>query len=909
MTFRKTLRRLCASLNSGRRPKASKKSRPLGVEYLEDRWVLSTLQLSGGVLTYTAGAGIANKLTVSISGATYTFTDTAEPITVTGISGATGSGTNTVTIPASQVQPAGMLLDLGDKADSLTVLSTVNAISVKAGADNDTIDIGRLGTGALSAIQAAVSVDGESGSDLLRVNDPASGAARTYTVTTTSVKPTGGFDVSYAGTESVALTAGGLADTFNVQSTALGTAMTINEGAGNDTANVGSTANTLDDIQGVLSLNGQAGVDSLNLRDQGSSAGQSYTLTSGKLTRSGGVLTGYSGMESLELDAGAFDDNVAVQSTAAATPINLNTGAGGDTVSLGNAAHSLDGIASLVTVNGQAGTDAVVLDDSGDANGNTYVITSSDVTRDGTRVLSYAGAESLTLLADNFADTATVQSTLAATPVALSMGGGNDVINVGRANSLDLIKGAVKVDGQAGADTLSLLDSGNNNGNAYTVTATAVVSSEGPSVTYAGAENLFLNAPNFLNIIAVRSTSAKTTVTGGLGVDLVLVGSAGNSMDDIKGTLVLNTGAGADQVTLADNGDADANSYTVTATSVSRSGAAPIFYAGAESLTVSAGAQNDTFVVQATSATTPVTLGLGGGNDTVTLGNASKSLDGILSTVSVVGQTGADAVVLDDSGDTSPNSYVITSKDVTRNGLKVLSYGTDLESLTLLAGAVSDTIAVQSTQAVTPVVVQAGSGNDTITVGGTNASALLGAVTVDGQAGSDTLDYTAFTSAVRVNLDAGTATGLAGLSNVENANGGAADDILIGNGAANVLKGRAGRDLMIGRGGKDTLLGEAGDDILIGASTVLDTDTLALEAIMAEWGRTGLPGTAQDQFNTRVNDLILGGGLNGTTTLDVTKVVDDGVADTLNGGGDIDWFFISAGVDSIVGLVTGERVN
>src|SRR5262249_3340032 len=95
MTFRKTLRRLCASLNSGPPPKASKKSRPLGVEYLEDRWVLSPLQLSGGVLTYTAGAGIANKLTVSISGATYTFTDTAEPITVTGISGATGSGTNT----------------------------------------------------------------------------------------------------------------------------------------------------------------------------------------------------------------------------------------------------------------------------------------------------------------------------------------------------------------------------------------------------------------------------------------------------------------------------------------------------------------------------------------------------------------------------------------------------------------------------------------------------------------------------------------------------------------------------------------------------------------------------------------------------------------------------------------------
>src|SRR5262245_34228458 len=89
-----------------RRGRPAKKARPqLGVEALESRWVPSTLQVVDGVLTYTAGAGVANNLSVSLSGTTYTFRDTAETISVVGIPGSTGSGTNTVTLPAAAVQP------------------------------------------------------------------------------------------------------------------------------------------------------------------------------------------------------------------------------------------------------------------------------------------------------------------------------------------------------------------------------------------------------------------------------------------------------------------------------------------------------------------------------------------------------------------------------------------------------------------------------------------------------------------------------------------------------------------------------------------------------------------------------------------------------------------------------------
>src|SRR5439155_2126523 len=178
--------------------------------------------------------------------------------------------------------------------------------------------------------------------------------------------------------------------------------------------------------------------------------------------------------------------------------------------------------------------------------------------------------------------------------------------------------------------------------------------------------------------------------------------------------------------------------------------------------------------------------------------------------------------------------------DVTRNSLQILRYAT-VESLTLDAGSGSDTIQVESSAAGTAVLVRAGFGDDTLKVGLVGADALAGSLTLDGQGGSDTLDYSRFffPNAARVNLALGTATGVAGgVSNIENVTGGPGDDILIGNDEANVLSGGAGRDILIGRGGADVLLGGTGDDILIGCSTDYDLDPAALEDLMAEWGRT-----------------------------------------------------------------------
>src|SRR5262249_36339032 len=170
------------------------------------------------------------------------------------------------------------------------------------------------------------------GTDTLRVNDPAAFAPHNFTITASRVTTTAGLAVSYAGTENLAVNAGLFPDTFNVRSTAAGTRTTLSSGGGGDTFNVGSTANTLDAIQGQLTLIGgppNAFVqDDVNLFDQGSTVAHSYTLRANSVARSGAATIIYSEVEQLTLNAGSAADSAVVLATAAGTPVTLNMGAG-----------------------------------------------------------------------------------------------------------------------------------------------------------------------------------------------------------------------------------------------------------------------------------------------------------------------------------------------------------------------------------------------------------------------------------------------------------------------------------------------------------------------------------------------------------------------------------------------------
>jgi Ca2+-binding RTX toxin-like protein len=562
----------------------------------------------------------------------------------------------------------------------------------------------------------------------------------------------------------------------------------------------------------------------------------------------------------------------------------------------------------------------------------------------GSHIVHFTGTESLTLNATNFDDRAFVFGTAPNTSVTLRMGNGNDRVDIHGTNStLAAFGGPVTVDGQAGVDRLEIFDQGtftqilDANGVLvpvdYTITASVVSRTLATPITYAGIDDLEINVAAasgiiFFNPLAtggndvlMKGTSAATTINiGTYGAYTVTLGSDAGSMDPVQQPVIVNDEGSLVAMVLNDQGDSTANSYTLTHSGVTRNGSALLSWNLPHTstvhpiLTLYAGVSNDTATVESTlgHGMLPVRLRMGAGNDTVIVGHRHVFAHAP-SSLSMDGAAGADALIVNaDNGDpASPyaGSFTIAAANVKRYAQKILAYDA-MESLTFNAGGGADVLTVTTTKAETPVFVNGGGGDDVFKVEGFDAPGLAGPVTFDGQGGTDTLDYSAHSSAVRVNLALGTATGVAGgVSGIENATGGLGDDILVGNDLASVLRGGDGRDILIGRGGADQLFGEAGDDILIGDSTAHDLSPARLEDLMAEWGRNhfGYPVT---KYNTRVNNLlgVTSGGLNGTTLLNLSQVSGDGVADLLEGGSELDWFFALA-ADSILGLDQHERIN
>ncbi len=107
--------------------------------------------------------------------------------------------------------------------------------------------------------------------------------------------------------------------------------------------------------------------------------------------------------------------------------------------------------------------------------------------------------------------------------------------------------------------------------------------------------------------------------------------------------------------------------------------------------------------------------------------------------------------------------------------------------------------------------------------------------TIDGRGGTDTADFSAFGSAVWVNLgrsgkqawtrdgedlSGGSWRSIADLTDVENVTGSVHDDKLYGDDSDNTLSGDAGDDILEGNGGNDIIDGGAGTDTAVFSSTL-----------------------------------------------------------------------------------------
>ena len=266
--------------------------------------------------------------------------------------------------------------------------------------------------------------------------------------------------------------------------------------------------------------------------------------------------------------------------------------------------------------------------------------------------------------------------------------------------------------------------------------------------------------------------------------------------------------------------------------------------------------------------------GLGGNDTLVGLGGSDSLIGGLGNDRYVVG-TGD---VLSDAGGIDTIETSITwhlaagFENLVATGTATTSHGGNNLANHITGNAGSNWIAGRE-------------GNDTLLGGGGNdtfnmsngAGASYGSDSIDGGTGVDTLDFgAAARTAVFVDLEAGTAsgggTGGAGsavLVSIENVNGSAFNDSIIGNAAANFLFGFDGNDGLIGGEGNDRLEGGAGDDHLrgqYGADTLVGGD--GNDALNGDQVGFDLGDSSADQLIGGAGNDTLDGGFGGGNMLD-----------------------------------------
>jgi Ca2+-binding RTX toxin-like protein len=204
----------------------------------------------------------------------------------------------------------------------------------------------------------------------------------------------------------------------------------------------------------------------------------------------------------------------------------------------------------------------------------------------------------------------------------------------------------------------------------------------------------------------------------------------------------------------------------------------------------------------------------GAGKDSLYGGDGDDVLDGGAGVDTLLGDWGNDTYVVDSVAD-FVREFADQGFDTVRTTLSTYTLGDHVEAAVGLAAA-----AQTLTGNALDNALRGGIASDTLR-GGEGADTLeggLGTDSLDGGAGSDTASWAHATSAVTANLANGygsTETGDVDLfTEVENLEGSAFGDVLIGNSGDNKLWGGAGNDYFVGGPGQDSIDGGDGVDML-----------------------------------------------------------------------------------------------
>jgi hypothetical protein len=691
-------------------------------------------------------------------------------------------------------------------------------------------------------------------------------------------------------------------DTINVEKTIAGVPVTINLGSGNDVVNISPSAHNLDNIQGNVTINSGQGSDSLNVYDQSNAGSHNFVFWYNAFKRQGAAWINYgNNFQSLTVNAGDGNNTFVVTSTQTGTNTTINTGNGPDTVFVDGTA-----LAGTLTINGGTGKPTVnVLGTSEAVNINGHSHTN---------------------------------------------------VVVGNSGNAQGVTGPLTLTNPPDYNTLTVDDS-TDPGSPFVLMYTVSINGS-PYGVIAGLTpgGIFYKYGDTDTVTVETGTGAGTTVdvaTTGKPVNLIshgptTVNVGGSSIQQVYYPLTITNVSALTTINANDFSDTWSTTTTLDTDPVNgfgrisnlAPGTIEYNYAETASVTVQTGTGGATVNVLATGA--PVNL-IGHSLGTVNVGNAG-SVQQILAPLTITNPPSWNTINVDDSAD--PADRTVTLDTVTISGstfgrITDLSQGAieykngDTSAVNIYTGAGGAAVYAHSN--VNPINLVGNSssnsylnasdaaniwvitGHDSGNLNSPNGNLTFSGIrnlwggngadtflfydgasvdgAINGGGGTNTLDYSGYSSSVIVDLQTGFATGVGGgVWNIQNVNGGTSRtaagpgvyNLLIGNGG-NVLTGGDGRrNLLIAGGSPSTLYGGNQDDILIGGSTSYDTQPglTSLEAIMAYWS------TTTDSYATRVNKLLWG---NGVPALNALTVGDNGGGNTMmghhGGAGELNLFY------------------
>ena len=266
---------------------------------------------------------------------------------------------------------------------------------------NDLLTIGTK-AGTVSAF-GPITVTGGVGPDAVILNDSGENRPQAYDVSAA-------FGHETFATRGTTLDLGPNIETFevkggaggniiNVSGTLAGMSTIIHTGAGLNTATIGGPADSLDAIQGPLTLDGAGGNDSLTFNDQLTTTVENFTLAVDQLTRVAAdgftndmaPISFAGGFQAITLNVGSGGSSATVTGSLAGSTVTVNGNAGGQTdFGVDVSANAIQG---PVIFNGQIGVDFAQYFDIGNIAPHTYTLTSTSIGRDGqAAVFSNVGA-------------------------------------------------------------------------------------------------------------------------------------------------------------------------------------------------------------------------------------------------------------------------------------------------------------------------------------------------------------------------------------------------------------------------------------------------------------------------------------------------------------------------------------